>query len=105
MSSTGRRLPAGLATGTAITAAESAARAVAAAVTESAATFFAGLGLRLVDANGATVEFVSIKGIDRGLRLSGVGHRDEAESLAAAGHTIGHDTNGGNFAELRERRL
>jgi hypothetical protein len=101
-----RWLPTTLATGTAVSA-ESAAPAAesAASAAESTATLFAGLGLRLVHAERASVEFVSVEGIDRGLRLCGVGHRDEAESLAATGHAIGHDTNGGNFAELRERRL
>ena len=48
---------------------------------------------------------MSVKGVDSGLRLSGVGHRNEAESFAATGHTIGYDTNGGNFAECCERRF
>ena len=49
-------LPTRLATGAAITvAAESSASAA-----ESAAAFFARLGLRLVDANGASVEFMSV---------------------------------------------
>lgn len=94
------RLPAGFATRATIATAEAAASAA-----ESAATFLAGLGLGLVDTHGAPVKFVSVKGIDSGLSLSGVGHRNEAESFAATGHTISHDTNGGNFAECCERRF
>jgi hypothetical protein len=93
-------LPAGFATRATITTAEAAASAA-----ESAATFLAGLGLGLVDTHGAPVKFVSVKGVDSGLSLSGVGHRNEAESFAATGHTIGYDTNGGNFAECCERRF
>jgi hypothetical protein len=94
------RLPAGFATRATIATAEAAASAA-----EPAATFLAGLGLGLVDTHGAPVKFVSVKGIDSGLSLSGVGHRNEAESFAATGHTISHDTNGGNFAECCERRF
>lgn len=98
------RLPAGFTTGAAVSAEAATPTAEAAAATEAAA-LFAGLGLRLVHAHGASVEFVSVQRVNRGLRLSGVGHRDEAESLAATGHAIGDNANGGNFAECRERRL
>ena len=100
------RFPARLATRTAVAATETATAATETATSAAeTATLFARLGLRLVDANGAPVEFMSVQRVNRGLRLSGVGHRDEAESLAATGHAIGDNANGGNFAILRERRL
>jgi hypothetical protein len=86
----------------ATTAAESSAAAAESATT---AALFAGLGLRLVDADGASVEFMSVQRVNRCLRLSGVGHGDEAESLAATGHAIGDNANGGNFAKRRKRRF
>ena len=118
--STPRRLPARFATRTAVAAVTAIAATIAAvaiaavtiatvtiaAVAEaSVAPLFARTGLRLVHAHGAPVEFVSVEGVDGGLGLGGVGHRHEAEPLAATGHAISHDTNGGNFAIRRERRF
>jgi hypothetical protein len=83
----------------------SAEASATAAEAAAAAALFAGLGLRLVDADGASVEFMSVQRVNRSLRLSGVGHGDEAESLAATGHAIGDNANGGNFAKRRKRRF
>jgi hypothetical protein len=81
------------------------ASAEASAASAESAAFFTGLGLRFVYADGASIEFVSVQRVDRRLRLCGVGHRDEAESLAATGHAIGDNANGGNFAKRRKRRF
>ena len=48
---------------------------------------------------------MAVESVDRCLRLRGVRHRDKTKTLAATGHAIRHNANGGNFAELRERRL
>jgi hypothetical protein len=37
------------------------------------------------------------------LSLRRIRHRDKTEALAAICHTVFNDTNGGNFAEFRER--
>jgi hypothetical protein len=90
-----KKSPTGLATRSAL-AAESSAHRTA---------FLARLGLGLVHAHGAPVEFMAVESVDRCLRLRGVRHRDKTKTLAATGHAIRHNANGGNFAELRERRL
>ena len=92
-------------TNAAETAAPAAKTAARAAKTAARAALFARLGLGFVDANGATVEFMAVQRVDRGLCLSGIGHRDEAKPLAATGHAIGYNANSGNFAVCRERRL
>lgn len=75
---------------------------VATAETAIAGTILTGLGLRLVDAKRASLEVVTIDGIDSCLCLIFVRHLHEAEALGAAGCLVCDDSGGSDLAVLSE---